>query len=82
MNIEDKAPNTYLHEKYIVIGGVTVSVRMSQAHDLPTIRQLAQAYTAIVTLLKNGNKTKAANVLGIHRRTLYKRGDKASVIAP
>lgn len=40
---------------------------------LPTLKELALAYVNYVLTLKRGQKTSASLVLGINRRTLYRR---------
>lgn len=42
-------------------------------HDWPTIDQLNQRYIDIVLAKTGGRKEKAAQILGINRRTLYRR---------
>ena len=40
-----------------------------------TLRELGDLYIARILELTGGNKVQAAKVLGINRRTLYRRGD-------
>ena len=41
--------------------------------NVPTLDQINQAYTAWVLELCNNNKSKAADLLGINRRTLHRK---------
>lgn len=43
------------------------------AEPLITIDELTRAYCVFVLDHCNGNKSKAAVILGIHRRSLYRR---------
>jgi len=43
-----------------------------------TIRELEDLYTEEVLKLTGGNKVQAARLLGINRRTLYRRGERAA----
>ena len=43
--------------------------------DEMTLRELSDLYTARVLDRVNGNKVRAARILGINRRTLYRRGE-------
>jgi len=45
---------------------------VSLADDRPTIEELSRRYVALVLSENKGNKTKAAEILGINRRTLYR----------
>jgi transcriptional regulator with PAS, ATPase and Fis domain len=44
------------------------------AHKELTLGELADQYTTQVLTMTNGNKARAAKILGINRRTLYRRG--------
>lgn len=46
---------------------------MTFAEPLVTIEELTRAYCTFVLDYCNGNKSKAAVILGIHRRSLYRR---------
>ena len=41
-----------------------------------TLRELGELYTRRILELTGGNKVKAAGILGINRRTLYRRGER------
>ena len=41
-----------------------------------TLRELDDRYTEAILELTGGSKTRAAEILGINRRTLYRRGDR------
>jgi DNA-binding NtrC family response regulator len=43
--------------------------------DEMTLRELSDLYTARILDRVNGNKVRAARILGINRRTLYRRGE-------
>ncbi|MEZ4216007.1 MAG: sigma-54 dependent transcriptional regulator [Myxococcota bacterium] len=43
-----------------------------------TLRELEDRYTDAVLEFTGGNKMQAAKILGINRRTLYRRGDRAA----
>jgi DNA-binding NtrC family response regulator len=47
----------------------------SAVRDEMTLRELSDLYTARVLVRVNGNKVRAARILGINRRTLYRRGE-------
>lgn len=44
-------------------------------HDEMTLRELSDLYTARILDRVNGNKVRAARILGINRRTLYRRNE-------
>ncbi|MBA2335479.1 MAG: sigma-54-dependent Fis family transcriptional regulator [Blastocatellia bacterium] len=50
---------------------------ISLADDRPTIEELTRRYVSIVLAENAGNKTKAAEILGVNRRTLYRYLDVA-----
>ena len=50
----------------------------SLADDRPTLDELARRYVEIVLAEAGGNKSKAADILGINRRTLYRYLDSSS----
>ena len=45
---------------------------LSLADDRPTIEELTRRYASIVLAENEGNKSRAAEILGINRRTLYR----------
>lgn len=49
----------------------------SLADDRPTLDELSRRYVEIVLAEANGNKSRAADVLGINRRTLYRYLDSS-----
>jgi transcriptional regulator with GAF, ATPase, and Fis domain len=50
--------------------------------DLPTLGELESRYIARVLAFTKGNVSKAAKILGVDRKTLYKRRDAMSQISP
>ena len=54
-------------------GGGLVSEALAER---VTLRELEDAYTDAVLEATGGNKMEAARILGINRRTLYRRGDR------
>ncbi len=51
-------------------------IEADRSEDLITLAELERRYTARVMKAVNGNKSKAARVLGIDRRTLYRMFDR------
>jgi transcriptional regulator with PAS, ATPase and Fis domain len=49
--------------------------------DLPTLEQLEGRYIARVLAFTKGNMSKAAKILGVDRKTLYRKRDELSQIA-
>src|SRR6185436_9040537 len=49
--------------------------------DLPTLGQLESRYIARVLAFTKGNMSKAAKILGVDRKTLYKRRDAMSQLS-
>ncbi|MFN8092592.1 MAG: helix-turn-helix domain-containing protein [Vicinamibacteria bacterium] len=45
---------------------------MSAFADLPTLEELERRYLVHVLAVSEGNRTRAAKVMGIDRRTLYR----------
>ena len=43
-----------------------------------SLHQLEELYIAEILKLVRGNKVQAARILGINRRTLYRRGERAA----
>jgi two-component system, NtrC family, response regulator HydG len=58
-----------------------VVVMADNADELITLAELERRYMARVLALVNGNKTRAAGILGIDRRTLYRMLDRESSAA-
>jgi DNA-binding NtrC family response regulator len=50
---------------------------ISICDDRPTLDELSRRYISLVLAENDGNKTRAAEVLGINRRTLYRYLDPA-----
>ena len=60
-----------------------VVVTADTAEDLVTLEEIGQRYLRRVLTLLNGNKTQAAQILGVDRRTLYRMLDRLEpVVAP
>ncbi|MDQ3665256.1 MAG: sigma-54 dependent transcriptional regulator, partial [Acidobacteriota bacterium] len=51
---------------------------VSLADDRPTLDDLSRRYIQLILAETGGNKSRAAEILGIHRRTLYRYLDPAS----
>jgi DNA-binding protein Fis len=51
----------------------------SDINQFPTLRQINQAYLDHVLSLCGGKKAIAAHVLGMNRRTLYRRRESGSL---
>ncbi|HJQ37464.1 MAG TPA: helix-turn-helix domain-containing protein, partial [Thermoanaerobaculia bacterium] len=49
--------------------------------DLPTLGELESRYVARVLAFTKGNMSKAAKILGVDRKTLYKKRDELSQIS-
>src|SRR5688500_15891430 len=50
--------------------------------DLPTLDELEARYVARVLAFTKGNMSKAAKILGVDRKTLYRRRDELSHNVP
>jgi DNA-binding NtrC family response regulator len=50
--------------------------------DLPTLSDLEARYIARVLAFTKGNMSKAAKILGVDRKTLYRKRDELSQNAP
>jgi len=50
--------------------------------DLPTLDELEARYVARVLAFTKGNMSKAAKILGVDRKTLYRKRDELSRISP
>jgi transcriptional regulator with PAS, ATPase and Fis domain len=50
--------------------------------DLPTLDELEARYVARVLAFTKGNMSKAAKILGVDRKTLYRKRDELSQISP
>ncbi len=50
--------------------------------DMPTLEELQARYIARVLAFTKGNMSKAAKILGLDRKTLYRKRDELSRIAP
>jgi DNA-binding NtrC family response regulator len=61
-------------EPKVQLGG---SMVRSAAQRQLTLREVEDLYIAEILRLAGGNKVHAARILGINRRTLYRRGDRA-----
>ncbi len=59
-----------------------VVVAADNAADLVTLEELGQRYLGRVLTLLNGNKTRAAQILGVDRRTLYRMLERLEPSVP
>ena len=59
-----------------------VVVAADSAEDLVTLEELGQRYLRRVLTLLNGNKTRAAQILGVDRRTLYRMLERLEPSVP
>ena len=53
-----------------------MSLQAREPDDMPTLEQIEQYYVDQVLTATRGNKTQAARVLGVDRRTLYRKLDR------
>ncbi|MCA9652830.1 MAG: sigma-54-dependent Fis family transcriptional regulator [Myxococcales bacterium] len=56
-----------------------VVVATDDPEDLPTLEELERRYIGRVLEIAGGNKSRAARILGVERRTLYRRLDKYGI---
>jgi transcriptional regulator of acetoin/glycerol metabolism len=47
--------------------------------DLPTLEELERRYVLHVLDAANGNRTRAAEILGVDRRTLYRMAERFGI---
>jgi hypothetical protein len=84
-----------MHEEIVVAGLPLTFPKPTAGTQLPTLAEWNQRYIEYVLNYTKGKKTAAARILGINRRTLYRRkkvkgspadgvvvGDAATAIAP
>lgn len=57
----------------IVVAGLPLSFPKPTGNQLPTLAEWNQRYIEYVLNYTKGKKTAAARILGINRRTLYRR---------
>ena len=57
----------------IVVAGLPLSFPKPNGNQLPTLAEWNQRYIEYVLNFTKGKKTAAARILGINRRTLYRR---------
>ena len=80
MSLENIAEN--LREAYKQNPDLVTTLRSTFScldyEKIPTLEQLEKAYISRVLEATNGNKTYAAKLLGINRRTLYRKLDSYS----
>ena len=50
---------------------------MALIEDRPTLAELEQRYVSLILQQEGGNKKRAAEILGIDRRTLYRTLDRS-----
>jgi len=58
------------------MGGETVTIEERLFADLPTLEEIERRYLLHVLQSVGGNRTKAAEVMGIDRRTLYRMAER------
>jgi DNA-binding NtrC family response regulator len=56
-----------------VVAGLPLSFPKPNGNELPTLAEWNQRYIEYVLSYTKGKKTAAARILGINRRTLYRR---------
>jgi hypothetical protein len=62
-----------MHEEIVVAGLPLTFPKPSVGTQLPTLAEWNQRYIEYVLSFTKGKKTAAARILGINRRTLYRR---------
>ena len=62
-----------LNQDEIVVAGLPLSFPKPTGNQLPTLAEWNQRYIEYVLAFTKGKKTAAARILGINRRTLYRR---------
>lgn len=55
---------------------ISVDDLLPKPEDLPTLKEVELAHVAYVLQACEGNKSRAARILGIDRRSLYRRLEK------
>ena len=62
-----------LSQDEIVVAGLPLTFPKPTGNQLPTLAEWNQRYIEYVLAFTKGKKTAAARILGINRRTLYRR---------
>ena len=61
------------------LGGMTPAIEDRLFQGLPPLEEIERRYLQIVLDHVKGNRTRAAEVLGIDRRTLYRMADRFGI---
>lgn len=64
---------SHIAQQLISGSGEHIAIGANDAETLPTLNEVESAYIQMVLARVNGNKRQAATLLGIGRRTLYRR---------
>jgi two-component system response regulator HydG len=79
-----RSPNVGLEdltEKIVSPRATVLASGPRQASDVLTLEEVDRRYIARAIMLVSGNKSRAADLLGLDRRTLYRRLEKYDAAA-